>query len=74
MHLPINDKEVTLSHRHYYSGEIIEGSHFKSISIGDVVLKIGRRDSCFMTIDGNVFVLNVVKRRGYLPNYKQEYK
>lgn len=45
-------------------GEIIEGFHFKSISIGNIVLKIGRKDSCFMTIDGNVFVLlNVVKRR-----------
>lgn len=53
-----------MSHKHYYGGEIIEGFHFKSISIGDIVLKIGREDSCFMTIDGNVFVLlNVVKRR-----------
>ncbi|XP_011858802.1 PREDICTED: uncharacterized protein LOC105556332 isoform X1 [Vollenhovia emeryi] len=64
VHLSTNDKEVTLSHRHYYRGEVIEGSYFKKISIGDVVLKIGRRDSCFMTIDGNVFLLqNVVKRR-----------
>lgn len=64
VHLPTNDKEVTLSHRHYYNGEVIEGSQFQSISIGDVVLQIGRRDSCFMTIDGNVFVLlNVVKIR-----------
>ncbi|EZA48415.1 hypothetical protein X777_13805, partial [Ooceraea biroi] len=64
VHLTTNNKAVTLSHRHYCGGEIIEGSYFQDITIGDVVLKIGRRDSCFMTIDGTVMVLlNIVKRQ-----------
>ncbi|XP_071652563.1 uncharacterized protein [Temnothorax longispinosus] len=39
VHLPTKDKEVSLSHRHYCDGEIIEGSYFRSISIGNVVLQ-----------------------------------
>lgn len=63
VHLPSHDKEIILSHKHHYGGEIIAGSHFQSISITKIVLNIKRRDSCFMTIDGNIMVLlNIVKR------------
>lgn len=63
VHLLSHNKEIILSHRHHYGGEIIEGLHFQNISINNIVLNIRRRDFCFMTIDGNIMVLlNIVKR------------
>lgn len=43
--------------------EQINGSHFRCLSIGNVKLKIDYKDSCFRTVEGNIYVLvNIVKR------------
>ena len=39
------------------------GSHFRCLSIDNVKYKIGHKDSCFRTFEGNIYVLiNIVKR------------
>ena len=43
--------------------EQINGSHFRGLCIDNVKLKIGHKDSCFKTSEGNIYVLvNIVKR------------
>lgn len=46
--------------------EQINNSHFRCLSIGNVKLKIGHKDSCFRTSEGNIYVLINIVRRGNL--------
>jgi hypothetical protein len=56
-------KILFLSQMYINPEEQINGSHFRCLSIGNVKLKIGHKDSCFRTFEGNIFVLvNIIKR------------
>jgi len=56
-------KVIFLSQMYKNAEEQIDGSNFRSLSIGNVKLKIGHKDSCFKTSEGNIYVLiNIVKR------------
>lgn len=56
-----NDKHVTLSQRHRDPNEVMIGTHFRRVSVGEIFFQLGRKDSCFRTIDGNIVVLrNIV--------------
>ncbi|XP_020294489.1 uncharacterized protein LOC109860053 [Pseudomyrmex gracilis] len=57
------DNTVELFHAHYDPFEKVLGEQYKKICINKVVLKIGQKDSCFMTNKGVVVVLeNIVQR------------
>lgn len=56
-------KMLSLSQMYINAEEEINSSHFRCLSIGDVKLKTGHKDSCFRTSEGNIYVLiNIVKR------------
>lgn len=56
-------KILSLSQMYINAEEHINGSHFRCLFIGNVKFKIGHKDSCFRTSEGNVYVLiNIVKR------------
>lgn len=56
-------KVLSLSQMYINPEEQINGSHFRCLCIDNVKLKIGHKDSCFRTSEGNIYVLvNIVKR------------
>lgn len=57
-------KTLSLSQMYINADEQINGSHFRCLSIGNVKLKIGHKDSCFRTSEGNIYVLINIVRRG----------
>jgi len=57
-------KVIFLSQMYRNAEEQIDGSNFRSLSIGNVKLKIGHKDSCFKTSEGNIYVLINIVRRG----------
>lgn len=59
------DNSVELLYPHHDPDEVEAGEHFREVHVNDVKLKIGQKDSCFMTNQGDVFVLqNIVSREG----------
>lgn len=55
---------LSLSQMYINAEERINGSHFRCLSIGNIQLKIGHKDSCFRTFEGNIYVLINIVRRG----------
>lgn len=56
--------QFTLSLKHFITNEIIRGSQYRKVVIGNVCFRIGTdKDSCFKTLNGNVVLLkNLVYR------------
>lgn len=55
--------QFVLSLKHYIADEIICGPQYRKVTIGNVVFKIGKKDSCFKTLNGSVVLLkNLVYR------------
>lgn len=60
--LKTKEKTAYLSHRHKDAEEQLSGIHFQCLSIDSMVFRVGIRDSCFCTLNRNVYVLrNIVK-------------
>lgn len=56
-----NDKHVTVSQEHKDPNEIMIGVQFRRVSVGKIVFQLGRKDSCFRAVGGNIVVLrNIV--------------
>lgn len=56
-------KILSLSQMYINTEERINGSHFRCLFIGNVKLKIGHKDLCFRTSEGNIYVLvNIIRR------------
>lgn len=51
------ENRITLLHPHIDPAEQEAGTHYSQINVNDVTLKIGLHDSCFMTEEGNVYML-----------------
>ncbi|XP_071582262.1 uncharacterized protein [Temnothorax nylanderi] len=55
--------QFVLSLKHYIADEIIRGPQYRKVTIGNVYFKIGKKDSCFKTVNGSVVLLkNLVYR------------
>lgn len=60
--LEVNAAKVKLSKKCIPQVEIVHGVHYKFVSIDDVILQIGRKDSCFILITGEIIILeDIVK-------------
>jgi len=60
--LPPNNKHVTLFQEHRDPNEVMIGTHFRRLSVGKIIFQLGKKDSCFRTIGGDIVVLrNIVK-------------
>ena len=60
---------VVLSLKHRIANEVKVGLHFRKLKFGSLTLKVGKSDSCFRTVSGDIIVLkNIVRqqRRVYL--------
>jgi len=55
--------QFVLSLKHFIANEIIRGSQYRKVVIGNICFRIGTKDSCFKTSNGNVVLLkNLVYR------------
>lgn len=62
--LSSNDKHITLSRGHRDPNEVMIGAHFRQVSIGKIFFQLGRKDSCFRTVGGDIVVLrNIVQNK-----------
>jgi len=48
---------VKLSLKHHIADEVICGVQYRKVTIGNVVFKVGTKDSCFKTLNGDVILL-----------------
>lgn len=55
--LDTNAPEVRLSKNHTPQTEVLHGVHYKLVNIDNVVLQIGKKDSCFLSITDEVIIL-----------------
>lgn len=58
------DNSIKLLHRHKNPDEAELGQQFREVCINNVTLKISEKDSCFMTTDGTVVILENIISRG----------
>lgn len=54
--LETNAPKITLSKRQTPQTEVVHGEHYKRISIDDVILQTGKKDSCFITFTNEIII------------------
>lgn len=49
--------QFVLSLKHYIANEVIHGEQYRKVTIGNLVFKLGAKDSCFRTLNDDVVLL-----------------